>query len=273
MRWTGKIVGALIGLAAGPVGAALGALIGHVYDDTHDNRDAASAGSAAGGAAGDGPEDAAAIRAALFRTAFSVMGYLAKADGRVSESEIRAARGVMQQMHLDEAHVQRAIEAFNRGKQADYPIEAELARLRVACGPQHDLLRVFLEIQVRAALAGNDLKGPVRGLLLGVAQRLGFSGMEVAQIEAALRLRQGQGWTAPPPAPGARLSNAYSVLGIQPSASDEAVKKAYRRQMNENHPDKLVARGLPESMQDLAKEKTQRIREAYETICEHRGLR
>jgi len=269
MRWTGKIVGALIGLAAGPVGAALGALIGHVYDDTHDTK-ALPPGR---DAVGDGPEDAVAIRAALFRTAFSVMGYLAKADGRVSEAEIRAARGVMQQMHLDEAHVQRAIEAFNRGKQPDYPIEAELARLRVACGPQHDLLRVFLEIQVRAALAGNDLKGPVRGLLLGVAQRLGFSGMEVAQIEAALRLRQGQGWTAPPPAPGARLSNAYSVLGIQPSASDEAVKKAYRRQMNENHPDKLVARGLPESMQDLAKEKTQRIREAYETICEHRGLR
>ena len=51
------------------------------------------------------------------------------------------------------------------------------------------------------------------------------------------------------------------------------VKKAYRRQMSENHPDKLVARGLPESMQDLAKEKTQRIREAYEVICEARGLR
>jgi DnaJ like chaperone protein len=43
--------------------------------------------------------------------------------------------------------------------------------------------------------------------------------------------------------------------------------------MSENHPDKLVARGLPESMQDLAKEKTQRIREAYELITDHRGSR
>jgi DnaJ like chaperone protein len=43
--------------------------------------------------------------------------------------------------------------------------------------------------------------------------------------------------------------------------------------MSENHPDKLVARGLPESMQDLAKEKTQRIREAYDVIAEHRGIR
>jgi len=70
-----------------------------------------------------------------------------------------------------------------------------------------------------------------------------------------------------------RLSAAYTLLGVRPAASDEDVKKAYRRQMNDNHPDKLLARGLPESMQELAKEKTQRIREAYEAIVAHRGLR
>ena len=259
MRWTGKIIGALIGLAGGPVGVALGALVGHGYDLSQD------AGRGPGG------DDAVSIGQALFTTAFAVMGYLAKADGRVSESEIDAARLVMRQMHLDADHVQRAIAAFNRGKQPDYPIEAEIARLRALCGPRHDLLRMFLEIQVRAALAGNDLKGPVRGLIMQVAERLGFSGLEVAHLEAALRLQQGYGWSAP--APGARLASAYEVLGVAQSASDEDVKKAYRRQMSENHPDKLVARGLPESMQDLAKEKTQRIREAYEVICEARGLR
>jgi DnaJ like chaperone protein len=266
MRWMGKIVGAALGFAAfrSPLGAALGALFGHAYDLMRER--------GVGTDAGEGG-DPTAIGNLLFETAFAVMGYLAKADGRVTEAEIGAARGVMRELHLDEAHVARAIAAFGRGKLADYPIEAELARLRAVCGPRHDLLRVFLEIQVRAALAGNDLKGPVRGLMLGVAQRLGFSGLEVAQVEAALRLQQGRGWSAPPPAPGARLQSAYEVLGITASASDEDLKKAYRRQMNENHPDKLVARGLPESMQDLAKEKTQRIREAYEVICEHRGLR
>jgi DnaJ like chaperone protein len=266
MRWVGKIVGAALGVAAfrSPLGAVLGALFGHSYDLLLE-RGAVTA-------AGDGG-DAAAVGTLLFETAFAVMGYLAKADGRVSEAEIGAARGIMRELHLDEAHVARAIAAFGRGKLPDYPIEAELARLRAVCGPRHDLLRVFLEIQVRAALAGNDLQGPVRGLVLGVAQRLGFGGLEVAQLEAALRLQRGRGWSAPPPAPGARLRSAYEVLEITASASDEDVKKAYRRQMNENHPDKLVARGLPESMQDLAKEKTQRIREAYEVICEHRGLR
>jgi DnaJ like chaperone protein len=264
MHWTGKIIGALLGLLVGrgPVGAAVGALIGHGYDLTQEPRSSAGGG-----------DDPATIGGALFQTAFAVMGYLAKADGRVSEAEIDAARAIMRQMRLDEGSVRRAIEEFNRGKQPDYPVEAEVARLRALCGPRHDLLRMFLEIQVRAALAGNDLKGPVRGLIMGLAERLGIGALEVAHLEAALRLQQGRGWTAPPPAPGARLASAYAVLGLAQSASDEDVKKAYRRQMNENHPDKLVARGLPESMQDLAKEKTQRIREAYEVICEARGLR
>jgi DnaJ like chaperone protein len=262
MRWTGKVVGALVGLLAGPMGAVVGAVIGHGYDLSQEPQGAR-----------DAPDgDPALIQGVLFDTAFAVMGFLAKADGRVSEAEIGAARAIMRQMHLDAPHVERAIAAYSRGKQPDYPVEAELARLRALCGPRHDLLRMFLEIELRAALAGNDLKGPVRGLLLGVAQRLGIGGLEVAQLEAALRLQQGRGWTARAD-PQARLRGAYEVLGLAPSASDEDVKKAYRRQMNENHPDKLVARGLPESMQDMAKEKTQRIREAYEAVCEHRGIR
>jgi len=259
MRWIGKIVGGLVGALVGPVGAVIGAVIGHSYDAAEDQRSAAV--------------DPRAVGALLFDTAFAVMGYLAKADGRVTESEIDAARGIMRQLHLEPADVRRAIAAFSRGKQSNYPIEAELARLTQLCGPRHDLLRLFLEIQVRAALAGNDLQGPVRGLLAGVADRLGFGGREVAQLESLVRLQQGRGWSAPPPAPGARLASAYEVLGLAATASDEEVKKAYRRQMSENHPDKLVSRGLPESMQDLAKEKTQRIREAYEVICADRSPR
>ena len=263
MAWTGKVVGALIGLVGGPVGAVVGAVIGHGYDLSQQARAGADA---SGGPAGD-------VGDVLFATAFAVMGHLAKADGRVSEAEIDAARTVMRQMQLGPALVQRAIDCFTRGKQPDYPLQAELSRLQAACGGRHDLLRVFVEIQLRAALVGNDLQGPVRGRLHAIAAQLGFGGLEIAQMEAALRMHLGRGWTAAPAAAGARLQTAYQVLGVASSASDEDVKKAYRRQMNEHHPDKLVARGLPESMQELAKEKTQRIREAYEAICEHRGIR
>ena len=63
------------------------------------------------------------------------------------------------------------------------------------------------------------------------------------------------------------------MLGVAPTASDAEVKRAYRKLMSENHPDKLVARGLPESMLEVAKQKTQAIQAAWERIREARGLR
>ena len=54
------------------------------------------------------------------------------------------------------------------------------------------------------------------------------------------------------------------------NASDADVKKAYRRLMNQHHPDKLVSKGLPEEMMKLANEKTQQIKEAYERIKKSR---
>ena len=62
-------------------------------------------------------------------------------------------------------------------------------------------------------------------------------------------------------------------LEVSARASDQEVTKAYRRQMSRHHPDKLVANGLPESMAQWAKEKTQRIQESYEAIRAARGMR
>ena len=132
-------------------------------------------------------------------------------------------------------------------------------------------------MQIRAALAGDGVDGRIRALLVGIGARFGFAEIEVVHLEALLRDRAGPGAGGGAGSGragrGASLEESYEVLGIAASASDAEVKKAYRRQMSENHPDKLAARGLPESMMDLAKQKTQRIREAYEVICADRGLR
>ena len=66
------------------------------------------------------------------------------------------------------------------------------------------------------------------------------------------------------------MSEAYQLLGVAPDASDAEVKKAYRRLTNQHHPDKLVAKGMPEEMVKLANEKTQEIRKAWERIRDHR---
>ena len=68
----------------------------------------------------------------------------------------------------------------------------------------------------------------------------------------------------------AQLTDAYEVMGVTVDAPDAELKKAYRRLMNQHHPDKLVAKGLPPEMMAIAKEKTQDIQAAYEQIRNHR---
>jgi DnaJ like chaperone protein len=236
------------------------------------------------------PGDAANVREVFFRTMFAVMGCVAKADGRVSEQDIAAARHIFTQLRLGETASRVAIDHFNRGKQPDFSWQDAVSELRRVSGGRHDLLRMFMEIQLRAALLGNGLVGPVRTLLMQIAQSLGISGLEFAHLEAVLRL---QGYGAGFDTAGGRgdwqqdhhgtagagarsadaLAEAYEILEVEPAASDAAVTKAYRRQMSQNHPDKLIARGLPESMLEIAKEKTQAIQAAYERVRAARGMR
>ncbi|MBS0365123.1 MAG: co-chaperone DjlA [Proteobacteria bacterium] len=267
MKWMGKLAGGLLGaLTLGPLGAALGVLLGHQFDEQepYDPR-----------VAGPLP-DPQAVSERFFRGTFRVMGCLAKSDGRVSEREISAARAVMDELRLAASQVQEAIACFTAGKRADFDLAAELAALRQVLHGRPDLSRIFLEIQVRAALSGNNMEGPVRALLARVGAALGVSALECAQIEAILRLQRGaHGADARHSAPSRdqALAQAYRVLQAEPTDSDAEVAKAYRRQLQRHHPDKLKANGLPESMLAHAKQRTQQIIEAWELVRERRGLR
>ena len=139
----------------------------------------------------DGPatHDPAAVSTQFFRTTFEVMGHVAKSDGRVSEDDIRAARSIMADFALDAPQVAQAIDNFNVGKGDAYDIEREVLALRRACAGRPDLLRNFLEIQMRAAIGGSDLRGPARPLLTRVAAVLGVGGLEFARLETVLRIR------------------------------------------------------------------------------------
>jgi DnaJ like chaperone protein len=96
---------------------------------------------------------------------------------------------------------------------------------------------------------------------------------DLANLEAVLRARRTFRQKRPATSPGQSLPGAYRALGLGPAATDADVKKAYRRLMNQHHPDKQAARGLPESMLEAAKERTHEIRAAYELIRERRGLK
>lgn len=268
MSWWGKLLGGTFGyLLAGPLGAVVGAALGHNFDR---------------GLAGSirerfEPGAQERVQTVFFTTLFSVMGHLAKADGRVSEDEIELARDVMRRMNLNEDMRRAAISLFDHGKQADFPLADILSQFRQECHRRRNLMQMFVEILLHAGYADGKVKAAERGVLEQVRQQLGFSIQEFRHIEALVRNARhfgGGGFGQEPPlSPRASLHEAYEILGVKASASDGEVKKAYRRLMSQHHPDKLVAKGLPEEMMKLATAKTQEIKTAYELIKETRAHR
>jgi DnaJ like chaperone protein len=267
VNWTGKIIGGTLGFAAlGPWGGLLGAWVGHQFDR----------GAGLGGVLGRSP-DPIAVNAVFFPTTFRVMGNIAKADGRVSEQEIASARAIMQALRLNPAQRLAAMGYFNEGKQPDFDLDTAVQRLGVLLAPYPELVNFFLEIQLQAAIAGDGLSAMPRARLQRVAASLRVTPAQFARLESILRWRHGAGSAGSGPGADAldaeRLAQAYSLLEAEPAMSDEAVVKAYRRQMSRHHPDKLQANGLPESMLERAKERTQQIQAAYELIRARRGMR
>ena len=261
MGWNGKIIGAAIGMwIGGPLGALLGLLVGHQFD----------VGSAAG------PGSAARVHELFFPAVFRVMGHVAKADGRVSEQEIASARSVMAALRLNPQQLQQAMVYFGEGKQPGFQLDRELAELRPLLRAYPQLAQFFMEIQLQASLGGNGLGPLPRARLLRAAHILGLASDDFERLETLTRWRMAGGngaAAADAAAQPDRLRQAYALLETRAEASDEQVVKAYRRQMSRNHPDKLQARGLPESMLERAKERTQQIQAAYELVRTARGMR
>ncbi|MBS0351127.1 MAG: co-chaperone DjlA [Proteobacteria bacterium] len=261
MRWNGKIVGLIIGLLSGhPLGVLLGVVIGHLFDTDFFQK-----------WLGKGQiNHTSQTQHIFFDATFSVMGYLAKADGRVTESEIKAAEQVMQDMGLDAGMRREAIRLFNQGKQPDFDLTATMIQLKSSCWAHPNLLRTFLEIQTQIAYAEGGISQGKRTALRAICQELGVQGFIFDQFEQQAHAQQNYQQTRPDPA--AHLANSYQILNVSSNASDAEVKKAYRRLLGQNHPDKLMSQGLPPEMIKLANERTQKIKSAYETIKKARGM-
>lgn len=256
MAWWGKIVGGAFGfMLGGPLGALLGAALGHNFDKGLKLSD-----EVGGMAYGDQER----VQAAFFTATFSIMGHIAKADGRVTKAEIANSEAIMARMQLDAQQRQAAIKLFNEGKADDFPLDDVLTQFRKECHRRLNLMQMFIEIQIGTAFSDQKLHPAEKDILYRIADVLGFSRR---QLDHLFHLAGG---VPSPRTQKAATQEAYEVLGIKKSASDADVKKAYRRLMNQHHPDKLVSKGLPEEMIKLANEKTQQIKEAYDLIKQSR---
>ncbi len=258
-----RVLGALIGfIFLGPIGLFLGWWMGGMIADSQ-------GGYSWSGNSGVHTQDI------FFRVTFQVMGHIAKADGRVCEREIQHAREVMGRMGLDSARKHEAMRFFNEGKQTSFDLDEALDKLKQAVGWHSVLKQLFVQIQVQATQADGQFSREQELLLKHISQRLKVTAsyqQAQGQYYQSYQHQQSQGSSGQDGySAGSLLKSAYETLGLKSGASRQEVKRAYRKLMSEYHPDKLMAKGLPDSMIKMATEKTQSIRAAYEQICKANG--
>lgn len=270
MSWNGKLLGGALGLVlGGPIGGIVGVALGHRLDRRGGQRFAPH--MLFGGTRRERRQGA------FFATTFSVMGYLAKVDGRITEREIELAEKVMARMELSAEMRELAIQLFNEGKQEDFPVDAVLEQFRRLCRRNLMLIWMFIEIQMAAAYADGEPNAAERNLLIHICGQLGVSEQDFIRLEQMIRAQRhtsgGYRDSGRRTAPArTTLADAYALLNLSPDAGVDEIKKSYRRMMNQHHPDKLVAKGLPEEMMKLASHKTHEIKTAYEQIRRQRGF-
>ncbi|AWK13796.1 co-chaperone DjlA [Candidatus Fukatsuia symbiotica] len=277
MQYWGKLLGLILGLMSGIGfwGILLGLFIGHTVDKACNMR---RRGFFA---------DQQTRQSLFFRCTFQVMGHLSKAKGRVTEVDIQLANQLMERMHLHGSARIAAQQAFREGKQQHFPLRAKLKELRNMCFGHFDLIRMFLEIQFQAAFADGSLHPNERQVLYVIAEELGISRTQfdqfISMMEGGRQFGSKENWqgyaggnqqgsfkqTTQVPT----LADACKVLGVKPSDDSVVIKRAYRKLMSEHHPDKLLAKGLPPEMMEMAKEKTQEIQAAYDLIKRQLGFR
>ena len=254
------IVGALLGVAFGGfVGLVVGGLIGYVASTWLRQRVVGSLRVA---------------QSALLDSTFSIMGALCKADKVVTRDEIQTVEQIFRMLNLHGELRDNAKAAFNRGKQPDFDLRAAVQQFAQISRGRAPLVSLFLQLQCMAVAADGRIDPAEHAMLVRIARWLQLDEADVAQLEALLRATTGGPSAAGGPAPVQdRLADAYTALGVSPDSSPAEIKRAYRRLISRNHPDKLAARGLPESMRAVAEERSREINAAYDLIKEARNIK
>lgn len=262
MNWWGKILGGTFGaMLGGPIGALFGAAIGHNFDKGTSQSSVHS---------GFGRQERA--QTFFYTATFSVMGHVCKADGQVTEDEIELAKHVMQQMDMDAEQRKTAIRLFNEGKKPTFPLNDVVKQFRSEIGFRPNLLRMFIEVQIMAAYADGVMDPAERDVLLNICQQLRIPQSEFEHLCNMIGGMDSGSSNAGRDDGSPSLKQAYAILDIDASATNSEIKKAYRRLLSQHHPDKLVAKGLPEEMMKVAAERTHEIRKAYEVIKKEKNI-
>lgn len=271
-RVTGKVIAGVIGfLAFGPAGLLFGLVLGHAFDQGLWRALQLS-----------GPEAVHIMRAQFFETTFTLLGFVAKADGRVSEAEVAQTEALFGQLRLNSAQRRNAIEHFKAGSASGFDPAPTIAKFNQCLGPRRQAQHTLMAMLVGIALADGTFSDAERGAIYRLAELLGLPRREVDQlismVNAQAQFQQGRGGYSGQrhtysegPRGASELDTAYAALGVDAGATDAEIKRRYRKLMSENHPDKLIAEGVPDELLRVATERAQEITSAYEVIQQARG--
>lgn len=241
----GKIVGGAAGLAiGGPIGMLVGAVGGHFVDRYYGERE-------------DGePDPEHAKKSIGFTIAVIVLGAkMAKADGHVTQDEIRAFKDVFQVPQDEMDNVARIFNQARKDARGFEPYARQVAGMFKA---SPEVLEELLWCLAYIAKADQTLHPSELDFLKQVSDIFGF---DDAQFERVTQLRL-----------DGDMADPYQTLGVEKDASAEEIKRAHRRLVVENHPDKMIAKGMPEEFVAVANEKLAAINAAYERVRKERGI-
>lgn len=272
--WWGKIIGIPLGfLVAGPAGAVFGILLGNIFDiglyhalhtpHWHYYRQATLA-----------------VKKDFLPALFQVMGHIAKTDGHITENDIAIARSIIKEIRLFGTNKRLAMKYYNDGKQPGFKFEDKLRSIKHLCYYQPHLLTLFTQTQYRAAQV-NVVSEAKKDKLNILYNLLGFESIYPERATPYTQQKERtqkqyshhyQKTQTPPPYSENRPRTDYAVLGVAEGERAEIVKKAYRKLMSKNHPDKLIAQKASKQAIEQATHKAQLIRAAYERIKKSRGF-
>ncbi len=265
MQIFGKLFGAAAGFAiGGPLGALLGGMAGHVADeiqrDPEDGRGAANDQDRIGQQdtrSGDrsGPFDARqSAKPVAFTIAVIVLGAkLAKADGHVTKDEVAAFKEIF---HIPASEARNVGRLFNQARKDSRGFEPYARQIQRMFRDNPRVLEELIDALFHIARADGTVGDEELTFLRRVAELFGFGDRDFERMRAANL--------------GPSADDPYQVLGLTHDASDDELKSAYRQLVRENHPDTLVAQGLPDEFVEMANEKLATINNAYDRIRKQR---
>ena len=267
MPYWGKVIGSLAGFATGrPWMAIIGLLLGHQFDRGFAARFMKFRPDLSA-------EHLERLPESFIRGLFLTMGHLAKADGRVSEHEIRAARALMHRLGLGPAQIRKAMSWFDQGKDAGFQLVSTIRQVRAEGARRAEIRGLFVRLLMEVALSKPTLHQRERSVLWQICTELEIGRVELAQLEAMLRAQRGFRKSAAGNEDTRRITQAYEALGIDESSTNDDIKQAYRRLMNKNHPDKLISTNPDEARIAEAERRTREVRSAYEMLKIRRSIR